>query len=199
MPRTASYLFGNMDEYNLEYYRELNREEESQAKALAEAITELYHPQTVVDLGCATGLYLAPFKCEIAGFDISPAAFEDEVRRVSRDKVGLLDLTTPVLFRPKSDIALCLEVVEHIGSERVGPLVANICQASDTIIMTAAPPGQAGLNHINCQPQSYWEAKFADHGFKRDYHDEYQLAFRVWQVPHTLWLVRNLMVFKKLA
>ena len=186
-----------MDEYSVEYYEELNREEEPQARALAQAITDLYHPQSVIDLGCATGLYLEPLKCQITGVDISPSAFFERVRRVPRQYLSECDLRDELFSPSKKDVALCLEVVEHIGSEHADTLVANICKASDTIVMTAAPPGQAGLNHVNCQPLSYWEEKFASHGFKRDYHDEFELVFRVWQVPHTLWIVRNLMVFKR--
>jgi len=186
-----------MDEYSLEYYQALNREEGPQAKALAEAITELYHPQSVIDLGCATGLYLEPFTCRVTGLDFSKAAFDERVLRIAPQDCILFDLTNAD-FRPmKHDVALCLEVVEHIGCEHADTLVANICKASDTIGMTAAPPAQAGLNHVNCQPQSYWEEKFAQHGFKRDYHDEYQLVYAVWQVLHTVWIIRNLMVFKK--
>lgn len=186
-----------MDEYTVDYYRELNREEETQAKALAEVITQLYQPRSVVDLGCATGLYLEPFMCRVTGLDFSKAAFDERVLRIAPQDCILFDLTNANFHPMKHDVAICLEVVEHIGSEHADTLVENICRASDTIIMTAAPPGQAGLNHVNCQPQGYWEEKFAAHGFKRDYYDEYQLAFKVWQVRHTLWLVRNLMVFKR--
>jgi SAM-dependent methyltransferase len=184
-----------MEAYTLEYYQAINREESPQAQALAQAITRIYHPRSVIDLGCGTGLYLEPFDCAKRGIDISLEAFQPEVCQAI-DCLCYGDLSQPIEYLQKYSLALCLEVVEHIGSENADTLVDNICRASDTIVMTAAPPGQAGLNHVNCQPQAYWEAKFAAHGFRRDYHDEYQLVSRVAQVPHTVWIIRNLMVFK---
>lgn len=187
-----------MEEYGLDYYLALNLLEAPQAKALAEAIKERYHPNSVVDLGCATGLYLAPFGCAKRGVDISTQAFAEGIRQTDEENLHYGDLRQPDFSLPqKYDVALCLEVVEHIGCEHADTLVANICKTSDTVVMTAAPPGQAGLNHVNCQPQSYWEEKFAQRGFKRDYHDEYQLVYAVWQVLHTVWIIRNLMVLKK--
>lgn len=186
-----------MDDYTVDYYRSLNTEEAPQAQALAQVLTQLYHPRSVIDLGCGTGLYLEPFDCRVEGLDCSLAAFDDEVRKIPREWLTPCDLTIPFQDIIKSDISLCLEVVEHVGSEHADTLVANICRASDTIILTAAPPGQAGLNHVNCQPQAYWEAKFAAHGFKRDYHDECAIVVSVSKTPHTFWLIRNLMVFKR--
>jgi SAM-dependent methyltransferase len=186
-----------MEAYTTEYYQALNREEAPQAQALAQALTDLYHPKSVIDLGCGTGLYLEPFDCDKGGVDISETAFDDQVRRIDRRLLGLDDLTIPRTVYLQYDLALCLEVVEHIGAEHADNLVGNLYQYADTIVMTAAPPGQAGLNHVNCQPQPYWEEKFSAHGFKRDYHDEYQIILRVSQVPHTVWIIRNLMVYKQ--
>lgn len=185
-----------MDDYTVDYYRSLNTEEAPQAQALAQVLTQLYHPKSVIDLGCGTGLYLAPFDCAKRGLDVSLEAFKPEVCQAAKC-MCYRDLSQPIEYPQKYDLALCLEVVEHIGSEHADTLVENICRSSDTIILTAAPPGQAGLNHVNCQPQAYWEAKFAAHGLKRDYHDECAIVVFVSRTPHTFWLIRNLMVFKR--
>lgn len=186
-----------MENYSKEYYKSINKDESAQAKALGEILIKLYRPNSVVDIGCGTGLYLSQFKCIQYGFDISPDAFDPEVIQVERGLVDIRDLTQPMNVNIKSDLAICLEVVEHIGSENADILIENISKWSDTIVMTAAPPGQAGLNHVNCQPMSYWEEKMAKYGFKRDYHDEYQVVSHVAATPHTVWIIRNLMIFKK--
>jgi len=153
----------------------------------------------VSDLGCATGLYLAPFLLTsgIKGYDFSRSAFDDEVRMVDKSNLQLADLRDPLFDPPKTEISLCFEVVEHIGSEYAEILMDNIAKTSNIVIMTSCPPGQAGLNHVNCQPQEYWQKKFEARGYHRDYHDEYQLVFAVSLVPHTVWMIRNLMVFKR--
>lgn len=186
-----------MEEYTKEYYQSINKTEIAQAKAIAKRITELYNPKSVIDIGCGTGLYLSPFTCDKCGVDISPNAFDQEVLMVDRGLVSIDDLRVPRNVYLTYDVTICFEVLEHIGSEYADILVDNISQYSNTIILTASPPGQAGLNHVNCQPQKYWDEKFEARGFHRDYHDEFQLVWAVHQVEHTIWLVRNLMVYKK--
>lgn len=189
-----------MEEYSVAYYKEINRIESDQAKAVAEILTKLYNPKSVLDLGCGTGLYLAQFKCEKKGYDFSNSAFDPEVRQLPENEIFLADLryVDPQWSERKSDLTICFEVVEHIGSEFADNVVENITKTSDVIVMTASPPGQAGLNHVNCQPQKYWDEKFEAKGFHRDYHDEYQIVSYVMGVPHTVWIIRNLMVYKKI-
>lgn len=187
-----------MEEYSKTYYASLNKEESDQAKMLAKILTKLYNPKSVVDIGCGTGLYLAPFNIEIKyGVDISAVAFDPELKKESSRNLIVKDLTKPKAIPLKTDLAICLEVVEHVGDENVEVLMDNIVSASDILVVTSAPPGQAGLNHVNCQPQEYWQKKFEARGFHRDYHDEYQIVSYLMGVPHTVWIIRNLMVYKK--
>ncbi len=141
--------------YTLDYYREMNREEAPQAKALSEAITELYHPQSVIDLGCATGLYLEPFVCPVLGIDISLAAFEDEVRRIPRESLITFDLSRDSGdFLHRASVVLCLEVVEHIGCEHSDALVENICQASSA--QMAQNTFMGSRDHRENMLKPYW-------------------------------------------
>lgn len=188
-----------MEKYTVDYYKSINEEEAPQAKKLGELLQKMYKPvESVVDIGCGTGLYLKEFKGIQYGFDISEDAFDETVIQVQRNLVDIRDLTKPMNVPLKSSLALCLEVVEHIGDENVDILVENLCKWSDLIVMTASPPGQAGLNHVNCQPQKYWDEKFEAMGYRRDYHDEYQIVSELDKIPHTTWIIRNLMVYKKI-
>ena len=184
--------------YTKEYYKNINTDEAIQARVLAYAIEDLYHPKDMIDLGCGTGLYMSHFTCEYSGLDISPEAYHEDVLMVDRDKVGFCDLRFESEEEiHKRDLALCLEVVEHIGCEYADTLVKNITRYSDLIIMTAAGIGQAGLNHVNCQPMKYWDEKFEALGFERQYHDEFHIINQVHKYPHTIWLIRNFMIFKR--
>lgn len=187
--------------YTVEYYQAINKEESHQAYALADSIEALYHPKSIVDLGCGTGLYIRPFltkDVDFLGVDISESAFNDKVRCVGADRLKIVDIANQGFSLPKKyDVALCLEVLEHIGNEKTNVLIDNITKASDILIVSAAQPGQAGLNHVTLEPPEYWNKLFAEKGFKRDYHDEYQLILPVSKVHHTIWIIRNLMVFKR--
>lgn len=190
-----------IEPYTVEYYQAINEDEKEQAFSLTKAIAELYHPKSVVDLGCGTGLYLFPFgssDVELLGVDISEAAFDNRTRCMDRKYLKTMDIAEPSFSLPhKFDVALCLEVLEHIGNEKTKVLMENITKASDILIVSAAQPGQAGLNHVTLEPPEYWNKLFMEKGFKRDYHDEYQLILPVSQVHHTIWIIRNLMVFKR--
>jgi len=185
--------------YTIKYYKSINKDEVYQANALGIAIKEIYKPNSIVDIGCGTGLYLNKFKdIEHFGIDISEAVMDSSVNRIKKENFKLDDITSPNFkFNRKFDIALCLEVLEHIGMEHMEQTIKNVTSASDTIIASAAQVGQAGLNHITLQPYSYWEDLFNRNGFERAYHDEYPLLIPISKVHHTIWIIRNLMVFKR--
>jgi hypothetical protein len=64
------------------------------------------------------------------------------------------------------DVALCLEVVEHLSPERGESFVADLCRLAPHVLLGAALPGQKGPNHLNTQWPSYWAQHFATHGFR---------------------------------
>jgi hypothetical protein len=139
------------------------------APIVCRAIKEIINPMTVVDVGCATGDLIAAYE----GFGICSRGIDGsenciEYLECERHKVIIHDLRTPLitlLENPKFDLATCFEVAEHIEPEYVDVFLDNLCKLSDKILISAAPPGQQGRNHFNCQPVDYWVLKFA----KRDY------------------------------
>jgi len=56
-------------------------------------------------------------------------------------------------------------VFEHIEPEYADALLDNLCLLSRRHLISAAPPGQKGHFHVNCQPMSYWEEKYARRGY----------------------------------
>jgi|1186.fasta_scaffold00167_2 SAM-dependent methyltransferase len=96
------------------------------------------------------------------------------------------------------DLAYCFEVAEHVPEQLADRLVGFLAGLSDTIVFTAAPPGQGGTGHVNEQPMSYWIEKFARHGIRHDGErtQAMQAAFErsgVW-AP---WLISNVNVFER--
>lgn len=137
---------------------------------IAEAIHKLFAPKSAVDYGCGTGRVLKAlyhdFGCkDIHGFEGSPAAFAF-IHPSIRNFVEQKDITG-VLTLPKSsyDVVICTEVAEHIHTKDSEALVHNLCTAGSVVIFSAAPPGQSGTGHINCQLWSYWETLFSSQGF----------------------------------
>ena len=65
----------------------------------------------------------------------------------------------------KFDLALCLEVAEHINPRRAEGLVEYLCSLSDRVLFSAAIPYQGGTGHVNEAWQSWWAKLFKDNGF----------------------------------
>ena len=129
-------------------------------------IIELVRPGTVVDIGCGTGLTLRQFLdmgIAAVGVEASRAAI-----RASRhpDLIKRHDLRRELDLGRRFELVWCFEVAEHIHPRYVDIFVDNLCRHSDTITLSAAPPGQGGEGHFNEQPQSYWVLQFEKRGYR---------------------------------
>ncbi len=124
-------------------------------------MNEKLDPFNVIDVGCGPGVYLAPFymmdcgvfgidACSVGGECLQPHQFER------------VDLRFPYTPKERYDLAICLEVAEHLHAKWAERLVDTLSLCSDTILLTAATPGQGGTNHYNERPHSYWLAMFWD-------------------------------------
>src|SRR5262249_55238903 len=82
------------------------------------------------------------------------------------DGIVIANVGAPIDCGRKFDLALCLEVAEHLPESDAKVLVQNLCNAADTILFSAAIPGQVGTGHINAQWPSYWDAIFSEAGFE---------------------------------
>jgi hypothetical protein len=134
-----------------------------------------------VDVGCATGDIVS--ELEKRGYDawgIEGSSEAWEFRCTNH--LYFRDLRLSFTLR-KFDVCTCLEVAEHIEPEYADIFVENLCDLSDFLIVSAAPPGQGGHYHVNCQLFEYWESKFESKGFIFDglKTDDWKLSLRPWK------------------
>jgi 2-polyprenyl-3-methyl-5-hydroxy-6-metoxy-1,4-benzoquinol methylase len=124
-------------------------------------------PSSMIDVGCGTGTWLRAATMlgvpDVRGVDgvIAPA---DELE-VARSLITQVDLTQPLPLDRTFDLALCLEVAEHLDAPCGGVLVDSLVRASRQVVFSAACPGQMGQHHVNCQWPLYWQAEFNARGF----------------------------------
>lgn len=160
-----SYEYQDLAEYNW-LMGEVLRHETEQAKALGKLLADTFFPASVIDVGCGPGNYLIPFKergAVVYGIDGAPKAGEC----LALSEFELADLRNPWMPERRYDLALCIEVAEHLKPEHAPTLVATLCACSDTIFFSAARPGQGGAGHYNEQTQDYWLGLFRRHGYGR--------------------------------
>ena len=126
------------------------------ASVVVPIIVDLFHPQSVLDVGCGQGEWLEAFGLDdMQGVDI--AAPEPYLQ---------FDLNYRLALGRTFDLVLSLETGEHLPPSADDVYVDSMCRHSRTVVFSAAVPGQAGKGHINCQPHEHWHAKFLVRGYQ---------------------------------
>lgn len=126
-----------------------------------------YEPKCVLDIGCGIGSYLLGAYNKdviVRGIEISPSA-KKYTDKALVGRISYCDALSVVEYSFQFDCVICFEVAEHIEPENSELLITRIVANSDKrILFSAAPPGQDGTGHINCQPKEYWIDLFAKYG-----------------------------------
>lgn len=161
-----------MSGYSKKFYAKQSPKSERSAKIVLQKLVQLTgEPKSVVDLGCGLGTWLSFFHqrgARVLGIDgehidktsllIPPSSF----RCMDLASGDVADFTNSA---EKFDLAMSLEVAEHLPEEAADAFVQQLCSLADIVLFSAAIPMQRGTNHVNCQWQSYWQKKFERNGF----------------------------------
>jgi hypothetical protein len=169
--------------YNKRWYSTQVVDSSSSAAIAVPEIMKLA-PQTksVVDVGCGAGAWLEQFKVQnpaierIFGYDGGNPA--PEQMRIPPESFKKIDLSEPPApgSAGRYDLAVSLEVAEHLPAEAAPRFVQFLTSLSDLIVFSAALPGQGGTGHINERFPSYWIDLFNAQG----YECSNELRFRIW-------------------
>ncbi len=180
--------------YADEFYNFHTDESAASASRVVPIVLELMPLRSVVDLGCGRGAWLAEFARRgverIRGYD------GDYVRRdslrIPRDAFQAHDLSLPIKDANRYDLAMSLEVAEHIPEAHADSFVQSLCGLGDTVLFSAAIPDQGGTGHINEQWPTYWAEKFSRLGYGcRDV-----IRSRVWaDAQVSWWYAQNTLLF----
>jgi hypothetical protein len=134
------------------------------AAAVVPVVQRIVRARSVVDVGGGEGWWAAEF----ARLGVRAVCVDDGAAGVLADRVEhvRLDLGAGVPANLGAfDLALCLEVAEHLEAEAGNRLVATLCELAPAILFGAAVPGQGGHGHVNEQWPSYWVQRFQAHRF----------------------------------
>ena len=102
------------------------------------------------------------------------------------------DLRDKLPVTKNFDLALSLEVAEHLPQDRAESFVAELTAIAPVILFSAAIPNQGGTDHVNEQWQDYWAELFMKRGFKA--HDVIRPA--VWNNDHVeRWYRQNMILY----
>lgn len=121
----------------------------------------------VVDVGCGVGTWLKAASDlgskNVYGFEGTWAKENKFV--IPENHVTYVDLEDSWEIQEKFDLAVCLEVAEHLSEASGKRLIKKISESADMVLFSAAIPGQGGNEHVNEQWPDYWQNLFRDEGF----------------------------------
>ena len=137
------------------------------ARQVVPILQQFLPVHSVCDVGCGVGTWLRAFLeagvQDIVGLDgyyidknlleIPGAAFQEA------------NLRQRLRLDRSFDIAISLEVAEHLPESRSASFVEDLTRLAPVVLFSAAIPLQGGTGHINEQWQSYWAAIFAHYDF----------------------------------
>jgi len=128
-------------------------------------VSDRLAPRSVVDIGCGIGVWLKAALAAGAERAVGVDAAYVRPERIVDPRIEFhaQDLEAPIALNERFDLALCLEVAEHLSPGRAESLVGDLCALSDCVLFSAAIPGQGGIGHVNERWQSYWAGLFAAH------------------------------------
>src|SRR5262245_36191093 len=164
------------------------------ARVVAPLIVEVAAPESVVDVGCGLGAWLAAFReLGIADVDGVDGPWVDRGALLIPDELfHVADLREPLVLDRRFDAALCLEVAHLLEPEHAPRLVATLAALADVVVFGAGIPGQGGIGHVNEQWPRYWAERFAEHGYVAT--DPYRAA--IWERPDVKWwFAQNIVCF----
>lgn len=139
------------------------------------------NPRSLLDVGCGTGTWLkAAVDLGVSDFfGVDGVYIPASQLLITPDRFAQQDLTKPWDLGRRFDIALCLEVAEHLDEAYAGNLIDSLVKHADAIFFSAACPGQEGQHHVNCQWPAYWQQLFNQRGFVCQ--DDFR--WKIWDDP----------------
>ena len=167
---------------------------------LAELFRIVQPVRSVVDVGCGVAPWLrvalelgAERGLGIDGdyVDRGRLLVQPELFRHCDLENGSLNEVVP---GQRFDLAICMEVAEHLSDARAAGFVRELGGLSDLVLFSAAIPEQGGTHHINEQWPGYWSSLFRHEGF---------VCFdllrpRLWnEAGCEWWYLQNVLIFAK--
>ena len=135
---------------------------------VAQQIVDQIHPETVLDIGCGTGLLVERLRRRrIAAVGIDPdEALLDQADPKTRPFLSRADYTANFSEGPFS-LIVCIEALTDLPADQATAAVRSICDRTDDVVFSAGRPGMGDGSEGTGRSHSFWAGLFADRGFFR--------------------------------
>lgn len=178
--------------YGRKFYSDLVGTSGPSAERIVPMVMDLIPVESVLDVGCGVGAWLLVFQNngvkDIMGIDGNWV--EGDQILIPRERFTVRELGQNFDLNRRFDLAVCLEVAEHLKPVSAPKLIAELCQLAPVVLFSAAIPNQGGIGHVNEQWPSYWAKLFADQNYK--FIDA--LRLKTWEDDEVAWWYSQNMV-----
>lgn len=153
--------------YNDDFYLNNIYHSYASARVVLGMIFKYIHVSSCIDVGCGCGTWLYAAKklgtTVVCGLD--GEYVNKNMLMIGEADFISCDLTQRYYCKDMYDLAMSMEVAEHIPNELSGNLIDTLCNASDIVLFSAAHVNQHGDGHINEQSYEYWVKQFKQREF----------------------------------
>lgn len=153
--------------YDQAFYDEQFAGSQGSARVLLGLLAAHLQPASVVDVGCGRGSWLSVWGefgvQRLVGID-GPWN-RQELMANPTIEFRATNLEQPLSLEERFDLAMSIEVVEHLSPSAGEAVVESLTRLSDVVVFSAAFSGQGGVDHIHERYHSHWGALFRDRGY----------------------------------
>ncbi len=178
------------------FFAEFEGSSREAARVIVPLVMEFVSPRSVIDVGCGIGVWLGVFReCGVEDIFGVDGEWVDAAQLViPRECFAARNLEAPLGIGRTADLAVCLEVGEHLPASSADTLVGNLTAAAGVVLFSAAIPLQGGLHHVNEQWPEYWAERFAARG----YVPVDCIRRRIWNDPRvSFFYAQNILVYAR--
>lgn len=186
-----------MGGYDADFYARQRDGSLQSARRVLPHLLQLVAPRSIVDVGCGVGTWLKAAAelgvRDLAGLD---GAYVDRaLLQIPHEQFTPVDLTQPFSVPRTFDVALSLEVAEHLPEASAASFVESLTRLAPVVLFSAAIPKQMGAHHVNEQWQSWWVERFSRAGYtavdaiRPRIWDDSQVEW--WYAQNTMLMVRR--------
>jgi len=138
------------------------------ARRVVPIVAEMTRCRSVIDVGCGLGTWLAAFREQ--GIEDFRGIDGDYVNKdrllIPREAFLTADLSQPLKADRHFDLAVSLEVAEHLPPAVSELFVKLLTSYSPVVLFSGSLPYQDGTGHINEHWLEYWVELFRQRGYR---------------------------------
>lgn len=153
--------------YDRKFYEGQSNTSLRSARAMVPTVLQWLPITSVCDVGCGIGTWLHAFQeygvTDVLGIDGDYV--DRSMLQIEAIRFRPHDLSTPLHLDRTFDLAMSLEVAEHLPENAARTFVTSLVSLAPVVLFSAAIPFQGGAHHVNEQWQSYWARLFREHGY----------------------------------